>query len=90
MSPYPKEGICFQMIYLPYICRKSPESGKKKGKMGTKWDQGGTTKDMAALDFSSDKGATGDAVVNGVETSEAEVSTSDNGCYNIKESKIQL
>ena len=41
--------------------------------MGTKWDKGGTSKDMVTLDFSSDKGAAGDASVNGVETSEAEV-----------------
>ena len=42
--------------------------------MGTKWDQGGTAKDMALLDFSNDKGGAGDATTNGVETSEAEVS----------------
>lgn len=54
--------------------KKSPqENGKKKGKVGTKWDKGGTSKDMVTLDFSSDKGAAGDASVNGVETSEAEM-----------------
>ena len=58
-----------------FLCvhRKAVDNGKKKGKVGTKWDKGGNNKDMASLDFSSDKGAAGDATANGIETSEAEV-----------------
>ena len=60
------------MFHL-FVHRKVVDNGKKKGKVGTKWDKGGNNKDMASLDFSSDKGAAGDATANGIETSEAEV-----------------
>lgn len=36
---------------------KSPEANKKKGKVGTKWELGGTSKDAETLDFTPDKGA---------------------------------
>ena len=61
------------LLFLLFVHRKAVDNGKKKGKVGTKWDKGGNNKDMASLDFSSDKGAAGDATANGIETSEAEV-----------------
>ncbi|XP_052805260.1 signal recognition particle receptor subunit alpha-like isoform X2 [Mya arenaria] len=35
---------------------KSPDSGKKKGKVGTKWEMGGTSKDLETLDFNKGTG----------------------------------
>ncbi|KAI8775127.1 signal recognition particle receptor subunit alpha [Biomphalaria glabrata] len=37
----------------PTTVNKSPEPSKPKGKKETKWDNSGSTKDMATLDFSS-------------------------------------
>jgi len=37
--------------------RKSPESDKKKGKQGTKWELAGTQKEVVSLDFTDNKGA---------------------------------
>ncbi|WAR04103.1 SRPRA-like protein [Mya arenaria] len=36
--------------------RKSPDGGKKKGKVGTKWEMGGTSKDLETLDFNKGTG----------------------------------
>ncbi|KAL4228445.1 hypothetical protein ACF0H5_011491 [Mactra antiquata] len=47
---------------------KSPESGKKKGKVGTKWDLGGTAEDAKVLDFTDSK-SKGDLSTNGVDVS---------------------
>ena len=46
-----------------FCCRKSPEAPKKRVKQATKWNLGGTTKEMKNLDYSGSHGDS--AAVNG-------------------------
>ncbi len=59
---------------IVFSCRKGPEAPQKRQKQATKWDLGGTSRDMKDLDFSG--GSQGDgAALNGnaEEPSEFEV-----------------
>ena len=54
-----------------FFCSKSNEGSpntKKKGKESRKWNNGGTAKDAATLDYSSSNGST--PAVNGDNTNE--------------------
>lgn len=59
------DSSCFKLILKSTISppnnRKSPESAnKKKGKVGTKWDLSGTSKDAETLNFGPEKGDEGE------------------------------
>ena len=70
-----------EIILSSVLHRKSPEAPKKRVKQATKWNLGGTSRDMKDLDFSGSHGDS--AAVNGNSEEPTELEVVSSSCSEI-------
>ena len=52
---YVKEHLKYVVIFFHFLRKGKKDEEKKKGKQKRIWDQGGSSKDLPVLDYSSEK-----------------------------------